>query len=227
MKLDIFDVKKNKVGDIDVDDSVFAGPVKKHLFWEVVRMQLTNKRRGTQSTKTVTFVSGTGKKPFRQKGTGRARAGSLRSGHMVGGAVILGPLPRDYSYEMPKKMVKGALRSALSLRNSESKLFVVKDWKPNGPKTKAAKAVLEVFGDPKANDGRGTSTLVIDSRDNESLSRSIRNLPNAKFLPVEGINVRDILAYDNLIIGEGVVGALVDRLKATKLSRKDKEAAGA
>lgn len=219
MKLDVFDVKKNKVGDIDVDDSVFAAPVKEHLFWEVVRMQLANKRRGTQSTKTMTVVSGTGKKPFRQKGTGRARQGSLRSTQMVGGAVALGPLPRDYSYEMPKKMVKGALRSALSLRRSESKLFVVKDWRPNGPKTKAAKAVLSAFGD--------ATTLVVDSRDNESLKLSIRNLPNAKFLPIEGINVRDILAHDNLIIGAGVVGALVDRLKAAKASRKDKEARNA
>jgi large subunit ribosomal protein L4 len=218
MKLDVFDTQKNKVGSIDVDDSVFAGQVKEHLFWEVVRMQGANKRRGTQSTKTITMLSGTGKKPFRQKGTGRARQGSLRSAQMVGGAVVHGPHPRDYSYEMPKKMVKGALRSALALRNSESKLFVVKGWKPNGPKTKDAKKVLEKFGG---------SALVVDSRDNVTLQRSIRNLPNAKFLAVEGINVRDILAHDNLILGESVVAGLVERLKQAKPSRKEREAKNA
>jgi len=217
MKLDVLDTAKKKVGDVDVDDSVFAAPVKEHLFWEVVNMQAANKRRGTQSTKTITMVSGTGKKPYRQKGTGRARQGSLRSIQFVGGAVSHGPHPRDYSYEMPKKMVKGALRSALSLRRSESKLFVVKGWQPKAPKTKDAKKILDQFGE---------STLVIDSRDNESLMRSIRNLPRAKFLPVEGINVRDILAYDNLIIGEGVISGLVARLKS-KPSRKEREAKNA
>jgi large subunit ribosomal protein L4 len=217
MRLDVFDIQKQKVGDIDVDDSVFAAPVKEHLFWEVVRMQLASKRRGTQSTKTITHVSGTGKKPFRQKGTGRARQGSLRSAQMVGGAVVLGPLPRSYAYEMPKKMVKGALRSALSLRSSEQKLFVIKGWKPNGPKTKDAKNVLKAFG--------AESALVIDSRDNDSLRLSLRNLPKAKFLAVEGINVRDILAYDNLIIGEGAIAVLVERLKTAKPSRKEKREA--
>lgn len=218
MKLDVFDTKKAKVGSIDVDDSVFAGPVKDHLFWEVVRMQLTNKRSGTSSTKTVTMVSGTGKKPFRQKGTGNARQGSLRSSQMVGGGVVHGPQPRDYSYEMPKKMIKGALRSALSLRRSESKLFVVKGWKPSAPKTKEARAILKSFG--------SESVLVIDSRDNETLMQSVRNLPKAKFLPVEGINVRDILACENVIISEDVIAKLVDRLK-TKPSRKEKEAKNA
>lgn len=214
MKLDVFDIEKKKVGDIDVDDSVFAAPVKQHLFWEIVKMQLASRRAGTHSTKTITMVSGTGKKPFRQKGTGRARQGSLRSSHMVGGAVVHGPHPRSYAYEAPKKMVRGALRSALSLRCSEAKLHVIKGWKPNGPKTKDALAVLTRFG--------AESALVVDSRDNESLRLSVRNLPTVKFLPVEGLNLRDILAHDHLIISDAVLEMVVNRLK-TVPSRKDKE----
>jgi large subunit ribosomal protein L4 len=212
VKLDIFDTDKKRVGSIDVDDSVFAAPVKEHLFWEVVRMQLANKRRGTQSTKTITNVRGTGKKPWRQKGTGRARAGSMRSAHFVGGAVVHGPLPRDYSYEMPKKMVKSALRSALSLRAKEQRLYVVKGWKPKAAKTKDARAVLGRFEASKA--------LVVDSKDNETLMLSVRNLPKAKFLPVEALNVRDVLAYDQLIVSEAVLPLIIERLK-TKPSRKD------
>jgi large subunit ribosomal protein L4 len=212
VKLQVFDTEKNIVGQLELDDTVFAAPVKEHLFWEVVRMQLTNKRRGTQSTKTVTTVSGTGKKPFRQKGTGRARQGSLRSAQMRGGAAVHGPLPRDYSYEMPKKMVKGALRSALSLRMRETRLHIIQGWKPKQAKTKTAKAVLDRFDAKKA--------LVVDTRDNEKLMLSIRNLPHAKFLPVEALNVRDVLMFDHVFLGEGVVNALVERLKA-KPSRKD------
>jgi large subunit ribosomal protein L4 len=163
------------------------------------------------------MVNASKKKPYRQKGTGQARHGTRVAMNMRGGGVVFGPQPRDYSYQMPKKMVKSALRSALSLRRSESKLFVVKGWAPKGPKTKDAKKILDQFGE---------SVLVIDSRDNATLMRSVRNLPRAKFLPVEGINVRDILAYDNLIIGEAVIGGLVARLKS-KPSRKEREAKNA
>jgi large subunit ribosomal protein L4 len=178
-------------------------------------MQLASRRRGTQSTKTVSMVSGTGKKPYRQKGTGRARQGSLRSAQMRGGGVVHGPHPRDYSYEMPKKMVKSALRSALSLRAKEAKLHLIQGWAPKAPKTKAAKAVLDRFAATKA--------LVVDSRENEALMRSVRNLPHAKFLPVEALNVRDILAYDDLFLSDKAVEAIVARLKS-KPSRKEKEA---
>jgi large subunit ribosomal protein L4 len=212
VKLDIFDTEKKRVGSVDVDDSVFAAPVKEHLFWEVVRMQLANRRAGTQSTKTITMVNGTGKKPWRQKGTGRARQGSLRSGHMRGGAVIHGPHPRDYSYEMPKKMVKGALRSALSLRAKEQRLYVVKGWKPKAAKTKDAKVVLARF--------EANKTLVVDSRDNDALRLSVRNLPHVKFLPVEALNVFDVLAFDHLIVSEAVLQQIVEKLKS-KPSRKD------
>lgn len=213
MKADVFDTQKQVVGQIELDDSVFASPVKEHLFWEVVRMQLANRRRGTQSTKTVSMVSGTGKKPYRQKGTGRARQGSLRSAQMRGGGVVHGPQPRSYFYEMPKKAVRSALRSALSLRARETKLHVIAGWKPGTPKTKEAKAVLDRF--------EAAKVLIVDSRDNEELRLSVRNLPYVKFLPVEALNVYDVLAFDHLIISDRVVPGIVERLKA-KPSRKER-----
>jgi len=212
MNIDVVDIKNAKVGDVEVDDSVFGSRVKPWLFYEVVKAQMANRRAGTQSTKTASEVRGTGAKPFRQKGTGRARQGSNRSTHMRGGAVALGPKPRSYAYNVPKKMVQGALRSALSLRLSESKLHVVKDWNPAKPRTKDALGVLSNFEANKA--------LVVGSREDESLRLSVRNLPNAKFLPVEGLNVYDVLKYDHLFINASVIEGLSDRLK-TSASRRD------
>jgi len=212
VKVDVVDTNKSKVGEIDLEDSVFASRVKPWLFWEVVKMQMANRRRGTQSTKTITEVSGTGKKPYRQKGTGRARQGSTRSAHMRGGAVVLGPKPRSYSYKLPRKMMQGALRSALSLRNSEQKLSVIQGWSPDKPKTKSALAVLSKFDTEKA--------LVVGSTSDENLRLSLRNLPHSKFLPVEGLNVYDILDHDHLFITDAVVDAINKRLK-TAASRKD------
>jgi large subunit ribosomal protein L4 len=213
MKLDVVDTKNNSVGSIEVDDSVFAAPVKEHLFWEVVRQQLASRRAGTHKTKRVGEVAGTGKKPYKQKGTGRARHGTMRQVGMRKGAVVHGPQPRDYSYEMPKKMVKGALRSAISLRNNEKALHVIRGWEPKEPKTKAAAAVLKTFG--------ATSTLVVDSSSNIGLWKSLSNMPKAKFLPIEGLNVRDVLAYDHLFISDKVVPLLVEKLKTTP-SRKER-----
>ena len=179
---------------------------------------MANRRAGTQSTKTASEVRGTGKKPFKQKGTGRARQGSTRATHMRGGAVALGPKPRSYGYKVPRKMVQGALRSALSLRLSESKLHVVQGWSPESPKTKDAIKVLSTFDAQKA--------LVVGTRDDENLRLSVRNLPNAKFLPVEGLNVYDVLKYDHLFINVDVIEGLSTRLK-TAGSRSDAESSEA
>ena len=216
MKVDIFDTQGRKVGDIDLEDSVFGAPVKPWLFWEIVRAQLAARRRGTHKTKTVSEVRGSNKKPYRQKGTGQARHGQKRALGMRGGATVHGPKPRDYSYKVPRKMVQGALRSALSARAGEKKLIVIRDWKPSSPKTKAAKAILGVFGAQKA--------LVVDRAENETLSKSLRNLPHVKFLPAEAINVYDILKYDHLFVGESVVQGLNARLK-TSSSRRELERA--
>lgn len=217
MKFDVVNTKKETVGSVELDDSVFAAHVKPWLFYEVVKMQLANKRSGTHKTKTVTEVSGTGKRPYRQKGTGRARHGSTHAVGMRGGGISHGPRPRDYSYQMPKKMVRGALRSALSLRTKEDKLHVIQGWAPKAPKTKAAKEVLDRFAARKA--------LIVDTAENLGLARSVSNIPHVKFLPVEALNVYDILLHDDLFISEGAVEAITQRLK-TAPSRKDKALSG-
>lgn len=212
MKADVVDTKNKKVGEVELDDSVFGASVRPHLFWETVKAQMASRRAGTHSTKTATTVSGTGKKPFRQKGTGRARQGSSRGPHMRGGSVVHGPHPRDYSYRIPKKMVASALRSALSLRLSEAKLYVVKGWKPEKPRTQIALSVLANFKAEKA--------LVVDVNNNVNLAKSIRNLKNAKFLPVEALNVYDLLRYDHLFLSDEAVEHVIKRLK-TKPSRTE------
>ncbi len=218
MKFDVVDTQNSKVGDIDLDDSVFAAEVRHYLFWEVVKMQLANRRRGTHSTKTVSEVAGSGARPYRQKGTGRARHGTKRAMNMRGGGIVHGPRPRDYSYKVPKKVMKAALRSALSLRAKGDAMHVVQGWSPETARTKDAVAVLVRFDADKA--------LVVDMGLNETLSRSVRNIPKVKYLPVEALNVYDILKYDHLFLSEGAVQALNERLQ-TEDSRKEKELKGA
>jgi large subunit ribosomal protein L4 len=215
MKASVFDTQKQVVGSIELDDSIFGARVNTALFYDVVKMQLANRRAGTHKAKRIGEVSGTGKKPYKQKGTGNARHGSDRAVGMVKGAVAHPPEPRDYSYKLPRKMVQGALRSALSLRNGESALFVIRGWSPSAPKTKEAMGVLGRFG--------GKSALVVGSKDNVALAKSLRNLPNAKFLPVEAVNVYDILDHDQLLVEDGVLNALTARLAKATPSRKDRE----
>lgn len=214
MKVDVIDTKKKKVGDIELDDSVFGAAVREHLFWEVVKMERANKRAGTHSTKTVSEVKGSGKKPYKQKGTGRARHGTNYAMNMRGGGVVFGPRPRDYSYAMPKKAVDQAVRCALSLRQSQGNLQVVRGWAPEAPKTKDAAAVLAALG--------VGSALVIDLEENTTLARSVSNLPNVKFVRVEDIEVYDVLGHDDLIISEAAAGRLNERYH-TELSRKERE----
>ncbi len=215
MRINVVDTSNKPVGQMDIDDSVFAGPVKSALFYDVVKMQLANRRRGTAKVKRVTDVRGTGKKPYKQKGTGRARHGTMRQVGMVKGGVAHGPAPRDHSYSMPKKMIDGALRSAISLRTGEKAMFVYSGWAPKGPKTKDAVKVLGNFG--------GKSTPVVGDKADLALARSLQNLAQAKFLPVEAINVYDILNHDHLLLSDKVIPALEARLKKAKPSRKEKE----
>ena len=164
MKVDVVKTDCSKAGSIELDDSVFGASVREHLFWEVVKMQLASRRRGTHKTKTVSEVRGSGDKPYRQKGTGRARHGTKRAMNMKGGGVVHGPRPRDYSYKLPKKMMQTALRSALSLRLQQDALHVVTGWKPEAPKTKDALQVL-------ANNEADTA-LEVDVTGNAPLRRS-------------------------------------------------------
>lgn len=191
---DVYNLQKEKVKTIDLADEVFAGPVNEYLFYEVIKAQLAARRQGTHAVKNRTLVRGGGRKPYRQKGTGRARQGSIRAAQFVGGGVSMGPVPRDYSYKVPKKVRKGALRSALSLRAKENALLILENFNLDEIKTKAALATLRQLGHENA--------LIIDSRENENLARSVRNLKGITFLPPEGLNLYDVLKHHAVIITE-------------------------
>ena len=191
-KFDVYSLDRKKVGEIDLADEVFAGPVNEHLFWEVVKAKLASDRSGTHAVKNRSLVSGGGKKPWKQKGTGRARAGSTRASQFVGGGKAMGPKPRDHSYEVPKRVRKAALRSALALRNSERKLLIVDRWTPDVPRTGVAGEVLQKLGVRRA--------LVVDGAENAALQRSIRNLSGSDFLATQGLNVYDILGHEFLVL---------------------------
>ena len=191
-KFDVYDLKKKKVGEIDLKDEVFAAPVNEHLFYEVVKAKLASDRSGTHAVKNRSLVSGGGKKPWRQKHTGRARQGSTRASHWVGGGKAMGPKPRDYSYDVPKKVRKLALRSAISQKSRDQKLLIVDQWQPEGPKASTAAKALAALGARKA--------LVVDGADNVNLAKSIRNLDGADFLAAEGLNLFDILKHEALVL---------------------------
>jgi large subunit ribosomal protein L4 len=191
-KFDVYDLDRNKVSELELADAVFAGEVNEHLFYEVVKAKLASDRSGTHAVKTRSLVSGGGKKPWKQKHTGRARQGSTRASQWVGGGKAMGPKPRDYSYDVPKKVRKAALRSAIALRNRDGKLLIVQEWKPAAPKTGVAAKVLGKLGVKKA--------LVVDAAANTGLARSVRNLAGSDFLAAEGLNVYDILKHDVLVL---------------------------
>jgi len=203
-KFDVYDLEKKKVGELELADTVFAGEVNEHLFYEVVKAKLASDRSGTHAVKNRSLVSGGGKKPWKQKGTGRARQGSTRASHWVGGGKAMGPKPRDYSYDVPKKVRKAALRSALALRGSEQKLLIVDKWEPSAPRTATAAKVLAKLGVKKA--------LVVDDGRNVSLAKSVRNLVGADFLAVEGLNVYDILKHDTLVLTAATAKKLEETL---------------
>lgn len=198
--MDIYTINKEKVSQIELDEKVFGCEVKPHLLYEVVRMQLANRRRGTASTKNRALISGGGKKPWRQKGTGRARAGSIRSPLWRGGGTIFGPLPRDYSYRVNKKVRKLALCSALSSKLKENKLLVFEGFQLPEIKTKNFLKVLHQFDIESA--------LIVDDA-NLTLEKSARNVPLVKVLRPEGLNVYDILRYENLIITHSCLEKIV------------------
>ena len=191
-KFDVYDLDKKKVGELDLADAVFAGEVNEQLFYEVVKAKLAADRSGTHAVKNRSLVSGGGKKPWKQKHTGRARQGSTRASQFVGGGKAMGPVPHSYAFDVPKQVRRLALRSALALRAKEQKLLIVDKWEPAKPQTKGAAAVLEKLGAQKA--------LVVDGAANVALAKSVRNLAGADFLAVEGLNVYDILRHEALVL---------------------------
>jgi large subunit ribosomal protein L4 len=202
---DLYNLEKKKVGEIELQDHIFAAPVKPHLFYEVTKWQLAKRRRGTASTKERSAVSGGGHKPWRQKGTGRARAGTSRSPLWRGGGTIFGPHPRGYGYPLPKKVRMAALRSALSLRFQEGKVLLLDAFPTPEIKTKAFIKAMEGLGMNNA--------LIVTDAESFNLERSARNVPWVKVLRHTGLNVFDILKYEHLIILKPAIEKIEERLK--------------
>jgi len=203
-KFDVLNMKREKVGSIDLADEVFGAEVREHLFYEIVKAQLASKRQGTQCAKNRSAVSGSTKKLFKQKGTGRARHGSLRAPLFVGGGQAHPPRPRDWSYKPPRRARALALTSALSKFGKEGRLLVVDRFELAEIKTKSLLSALQTLQ-------AQAKTLVVDSHDNEKLRLSIRNCTEHQFLPPEGVNVYDLLRHDTLILSKDAARALEQR----------------
>jgi large subunit ribosomal protein L4 len=205
MKLDVITLDNGKAGSIDLKDEVFAAPVRKDVLARMVRWQLAKRRQGTHSTKGISEVQGTTKKPYKQKGTGSARQGSLRSPQFRGGGIIFGPLPRDHGYDLPKKVRKFAMRAALSSKNKDGKLVVIDAVTIGEPKTKALKTRLDKLG-------YGSVLFVGGPELDQNFVRAARNLHGVEVLPQQGANVYDILRQDTLVLSKDAVKYLEERL---------------
>jgi large subunit ribosomal protein L4 len=194
-------LKNEEVGEVELSDAVFGAPLNEALIHAAVRNFMANARQGTSATKTRGDVSGAGRKLWKQKGTGRARIASLRSPLWKGGGNVHGPQPRDWSYNMPRKMRQGALRSALSERVREGKVMLVNGWSMDKPKTKD-------FIDSLRTLGHQGKTLIVDSLENENLILSTRNVQSAKVVNSFALNIYDLLYHEQLIISEAAVKEL-------------------
>jgi large subunit ribosomal protein L4 len=203
---DVFDIEKNKVAQVELNDAVFAADINEAVVYDVVKMQMAARRSGTSSTKGRSDVSGGGKKPWRQKGTGRARVGTTRSPIWRGGGIVFGPQPRDYSFSVPKKVRKKALISVLSMKLKEDKMLILKEFPMEKISTKAFKTVVDRFGLRK-------SLFVLDNND-EALFKSSRNIKNVKMVRAEGINVYDILNCEHVVLLEPSVKKIEGALLA-------------
>jgi large subunit ribosomal protein L4 len=207
MEIKVVNLQGSEAGAVEIKDDIAKAPIKQHAVWETVKWQLAKRRRGTHSTKTRGEVRGGGRKPWPQKHTGRARQGSIRAPQWVGGGVVHGPKPRDYSYNLPKKVRKVALRSVISGRIQEGNFIVVEDFSFEKPKTKQAIEFLKNLGLENAK-----VLLVVPAELDENTYLSFRNLPNVKVLPVEGLNVYDVLAYDKCVVFKSTLPKIEERL---------------
>ncbi len=205
MKVQVLDQSGKPVEEMSLPEGVFSYPVKEHLIYETVVNYLANQRQGTASTKTRAEVSGGGRKPWRQKGTGRARAGSNRSPIWRHGGTIFGPKPRDYSYELPKKARRNALKSALAAKLDNKFLLIINEINIAQPKTKEAAAWLKNMN--------LDSALIVDSRENNNLFLAVRNIPKVKAVDDEKLNTYDVLRYKWLVFSQKAFNSLVERLK--------------
>lgn len=206
MKLTVRNLANEEVGDIDLADEIFGLPVRRDILARVVHWQLAKRRAGTHKTKGISEIQGTTKKPYRQKGTGRARQGSLRSPQFRGGARIFGPVVRSHAFSLQKKVRKLGLKTALSVKQGEGKLVVIDAARLGEAKTKALRSCLETLG--------WDSVLIIDGPAvDENFMRAARNLPGVDVLPQQGANVYDIMRRDTLVLTREAVQHLEARLK--------------
>ena len=196
--VNVLDIKGNKVSSLDLPESLFAVEVNEHTVYEVVKNHLANKRQGTQSAKTRAEVRGGGKKPWRQKGTGRARQGSIRSPQWRGGGVVFAPKPRDYSYTLPKKVKRLALKSVLTTKVLAEELIVLNDLNLDSISTKEAKNVLQAIN------AKNKAYLVV-AEANENVYKSFRNIPNVEVVVVNNMNVYDLVKHDSLVMTEAAI----------------------
>lgn len=197
-KVALYNQSGSQVGDIEMVDQVFGIEPNENVLYDAIIMQQASRRQGTHATKNRSAVRGGGRKPWRQKGTGRARQGSIRSPQWVGGGVVFGPSPRSYSYKLPKKVRRLALKSALSLKVKENDLLVVDDLSIEKPKTKEIVKILnDLSVDKKA--------LVVTADYNEAVELSARNIPGVTVVRSEGVNVLDVVGHDKLIITQAAV----------------------
>jgi len=205
MKLDVINLDKKNVGSVDVSDAVFGAPVRGDILQRVVRWQLAKRQAGTHKAKIISDVSGTTKKPFKQKGTGGARQGSMRSAQMRGGGVIFGPVVRSHAHSLPKKIRTLGLKSALSSKAKDGKLIILDSVESKKGKTKDLVKSFAKLG--------WTNALIIDGAVDEGFARAARNIKGIDVLPCQGANVYDILRRDTLVLTKAAVEKLEERLK--------------
>ena len=196
----VFNMAGKEVDKLELNDAVFAAPINEHLVHMAVVQQLANKHQGTQSAKTRSEVSGGGKKPWRQKGTGHARQGSTRSPQWTGGGVVFAPKPRDYSFKMNKKEKNAAIKSVLTSKVNDSKFIVLDELKLEGIKTKEVVAVLKNLNVEKA--------LIVTADKDENVVLSARNIPTVRTALTNTINVYDMLKYDTVVITKDAVAKI-------------------
>lgn len=208
--VDVRNLEGKKVGTMELADDVFSAGVNQNLLHEAVRHHLASQRAGTHKTKDKSEVSGAGRKLWKQKGTGRARVGSIRSPLWRHGGTVHGPVPRSYEYSLPKKMVLGALRSALSAKLAQEKLTVVEGWKLDSHKTKAFRQALSKL------DGETKTILLVDVGENLNLERASRNLEGVTLIAPASLGAYDLMRHDHLMLSREAAGRLSNALSAVK-----------
>ena len=207
-KFDVVNLDLQKVSEIELSDAVFGVEQNPNLFYEVSKFQQINRRAGTVAVKNSSLVSGGGKKPWKQKGTGRARQGSIRASHWVGGGKAMGPKPRDYFYRPPRSVRRAAMAAALSLRAQEKKLVIVDAFPSDGKSKKALESLTKGL--------KLASALVVDEKKNEKLARAVRNLAHFDVVAPEGVNVESVLRHPTLVLTQAAARAIDQSLSKAK-----------